>query len=269
MMRWLLAAAAMAAAATGALADIPPVGGGRPVLHARRRGRGAPRHDQAMKEDGLRITAAALVATLAATAAIADVLPPARPARPSDARQVTGIVRGFAGASLALRDPQTGATTSFNLYGHRGPARADNVGLRLGDTAVVTVRADLARDEAYTVDRVLPDGRTSIRVFALDLPHTPPALAHGQGCWIATRAGESIELCFTSLSRGLALRYGADGALACAAPLTLQRERFAAAPAACRDGASWPVQSVACDGKDTCRVALADQTEQMLAMTRR
>jgi hypothetical protein len=68
------------------------------------------------------------------------------------------------------------------------------------------------------------------------------------------------------VSRGIALHYAADGALACAAALTRERDRFAAAPAACRAGASWPVESIACDGKASCRVALSGQPEQTLAM---
>ena len=181
-------------------------------------------------------------------------------------QHVTGIVRGFAGASLALRDPQTGATRIFDLSGHLGPIRADSIGLRLGDIALVTVRADAAR-EAATIDRLLPDGRTAIRVFALN--QSFPALAQGQGCWIAPRAGDSIELCFTSASRGVALRYAADGTFACAVPLQFQGARFMAAPATCRDGTGWPVQSVACDGKESCRLALIDRAEQLLTMTRR
>jgi hypothetical protein len=186
--------------------------------------------------------------------------------RPGEEQRVTGIVRGFVGASLALRDPQSGATRNFDLSGHLGPIRADSIGLRLGDTAVVTVRADAAR-EAWAIDRALPDGQTTIRVFALNQAF--PALAQGQGCWIAVHPGESIELCFTSVSRGVALRYDADGAFACAAPLQLQGARFAAAPTTCRDGGRWPVQSVACDGKASCRLALIDAAEQILAMTRR
>ena len=186
---------------------------------------------------------AALIAAISATGAFADLLPNP-PQRALEVRQVTGIVEGFAGSRLTLRDARTGASTTFEL---RGAGRCCRRRPRRGDTATVTEHVARTLADTIAVDRVLPDGETRIRVFARNLPAAPPPLAQGQGCWIADRDGESVELCFTSVSRGVALRYAADGALACAAPLRLDRP----------------------GGAESCRVSLADRPEQTLAVTRR
>ncbi len=215
------------------------------------------------------VRAIAIALALAAAAAggsAADVLPGPGP-RPPGGAPVTGIVRGFAGASLALRDAKTGATTQFELLGPLGTIRADSIGLRLGDTATVAP-ARGANNRAISVDRVLPDGRTTIRVFARDLPAAAPAIGRGQGCWVPAQDGAGIELCFTSQSRGVALRYGAEGAFACAAALRREGERFAAAPEPCRDGLPWPLQEVACDDQGSCRLILVGRLTD-LTMTRR
>ncbi len=218
----------------------------------------------------MRLLIAALALAAMAAGARADIPPPGG-GRPQPREVVvTGTVTALAGTQLTLAAPG-GQPQTFALAGE---TRADGLGLRVGDTAAVTLRGfgnPFAAPVAW-VDRVLPVGDLRLRVYAAGVRAAPPALSHGQGCWVSSREGESIELCFTSVSRGVALRYRPDGTLACSAPLSVNRLsnlRFAAQPASCRDGSSWPLQSVDCDGKDSCRLALSGQQEQVLAMTRR
>ena len=215
----------------------------------------------------LAVSAAISVAAIATMSAHADLLPPGGRPQPREI-VVTGTVAALASTQITVNDRQGGERRTIALA---GPARIEDLGLRVGDTVAVTMRGfgNPFSAPATSIDRVLPDGHTSIRVFFANQPATPPALAEGQGCWVGARAGENVELCFTSVSRGVALRYRPDGALACTAPLQGTGGRFAAEAASCRDGGSWPVSNVACDGSESCRVTLTGQPEQTLTMTRR
>jgi len=209
------------------------------------------------------------VTAIAAMSAHADLLPPGG-GRPQPREVVVnGTVAALTSTQITVNEAQGGQPRTVALA---GPARIEDLGLRVGDRVAVTLRGvgNPFAAPASSIDRVLPDGQTSIRVFFANQSVTPPpALAEGQGCWVGARAGENVELCFTSVSRGVALRYRPDGTLACTAALRGERGHFAADGASFRDGDSWPVRNVACDGRESCRVSLTGQPEQTLTMSRR
>jgi hypothetical protein len=220
-----------------------------------------------MKRWLLSMSVMGAVAMTVAIAARADLLPPGG-GRPQPREiVVTGTVAELTEGHITLDTRPSNSRQSFFFA---GPVHNGALGLRLGDTVEVLLRGQgnpFAAPVA-TVDRILPAGDLRLRVYESGAAVAQAALGQAPGCWVA--ADDHVEVCFVSSSDAVALRYRANGMLACSARLApaADQGRWAATTApSCTGAARWPLTGLRCDTAHACTAEGAGG--ERLAMTRR